>query len=71
MVHAMLIILIDLSVRICAIDATALRSSKYNSGAKCGKGTCFGKYKCYKMHCTASVIDIILSVSFFNYRECL
>lgn len=62
--HAIFIELIDPSVRICAIDATALRSSKYDSQAKCGRGTRLGKYKGYKLHCAASVTDTILPLSF-------
>ncbi|WP_243652128.1 transposase [Clostridium tyrobutyricum] len=48
----------------CAVDATALRSSKYDSEAKCGRGTRLGKYKGYKLHCAASVTDTILPLSF-------
>ena len=47
----MIIELINPQTRICAIDGTALRSSKYDSEAKCGKGTRLGKYKGYKLHC--------------------
>jgi hypothetical protein len=60
----MLIELINPESRICAIDGTALRSSKYDSEAKCGKGTRLGKYKGYKLHCIAAVTDIILPLSF-------
>jgi hypothetical protein len=38
--HAIFIELIDPSVRICAVDATALRNSKYDSQAKCGNKIC-------------------------------
>jgi hypothetical protein len=37
--HAIFIELIDLSVRICAIDTATLRSLKYDSQAKCGRDT--------------------------------
>jgi hypothetical protein len=63
-IYAIFVELIDPSVRICAVDGTALRSSKYDSKAKCGRGTRLGKYKGYKLHCAASVTDTILPLSF-------
>ena len=60
----MIIELINPQTRICAIDGTALRSSKYDSEAKCGKCTRLGKYKGYKLHCIACVKDTILPLSF-------
>ncbi|WP_242850451.1 transposase, partial [Clostridium botulinum] len=49
---------------IYAIDGTALRSSLYDSEARYGKGTRLGRYKGYKLHCTACVCDSILPLSF-------
>ncbi|WP_242851955.1 transposase [Clostridium botulinum] len=63
-IYAMLIELINPSTRICAIDGTALRSSLYDSEARYGKGTRLGRYKGYKLHCTACVCDSILPLSF-------
>ncbi|MFL0198649.1 transposase [Clostridium sp. WILCCON 0269] len=58
-IHPILIELINPSVRVCAIDSTGVRSSKYDSEAKYGKDTRLGKYKGYKLHCAA-----ILPLSF-------
>lgn len=63
-IYAIFIEFIDPSVRICAIDGTALRSSKYDSEAKCGRGTRLGNYKGYKLHCAASVTDTVVPLSF-------
>jgi len=59
-IYVMFIELIDPETRLCAIDGTALRSSKYDSEAKSGKGTRLGYYKGYKLHCIATVTDIII-----------
>lgn len=48
----------------CAIDATALRSSKYDSETKSGKGTRLEYYKGYKLHCIATVTNIIIQLVF-------
>ena len=48
----------------CAIDGTALRSSKYDSEAKSGKGTRLGYFKGYKLHCIATVSDTIIPLVF-------
>lgn len=63
-IYAMVIELIDPDTRICAIDGTALRSSKYDSEAKSGKGTRLGFFKGYKLHCIAAVTDIIIPLVF-------
>lgn len=63
-IYAMIIDLIDPDMRICAIDGTALRSSKYDSEAKSGKGTRLGFFKGYKLHCIAAVTDIIIPLVF-------
>lgn len=63
-VYAMLIELIDPETRLCAIDATALRSSKYDSEAKSGKGTRLGYFKGYKLHCIATITDTIIPLVF-------
>lgn len=41
----MFIEFIDPEIRLCAIDETALRSSKYDSEVKSGKGTRLGYFK--------------------------
>ncbi|WP_278281539.1 hypothetical protein [Clostridium saccharobutylicum] len=46
------------------MDGTALRSSKYDSEAKSGKGTRLGYYKGYKLHCIAAVSAIIIPLFF-------
>lgn len=56
--------IIEPNTRLCAIDSTALRSSKYDSEAKIGKGTRLGMYKDYKLHCFASVADTIIPLAF-------
>ena len=56
-IYAMFVELIDPETRLCAIDGTALRSSKYDSEAKSGKGTRLGYFKGYKLHCIATVAD--------------
>lgn len=63
-IYAMLIEFIDPDTRICAIDGTALRSSKFDGDAKKGKGTRLGFYTGYKLHCIASVTDIIIPLIF-------
>ncbi|NSB12611.1 transposase [Clostridium beijerinckii] len=63
--YAMLVELINPETRLCAIDGTALRSSKYDSEAKSGKGTRLGYYKGYKLHCIAAVSDIIIPLVFY------
>ena len=63
-VYAMFFELIDPETRLCAIDGTGLRSSKYDSKAKYGKGNRLGYFKGYKLHCIATVTDIIISLIF-------
>ena len=63
-VYAMLVELISPETRLCAIDGTALRSSKYDSEAKSGKGTRLGYFIGYKLHCIAAVTDIIIPLVF-------
>ena len=63
-VYAMFVELINPETRLCAIDSTALRSSKYDSEAKSGKSTRLGYYKGYKLHCIATVTDIIIPLVF-------
>ena len=63
-IYAMFVELIDPETRLCAIDGTALRSSKYDSEAKSGKGTRLGYFKGYKLHCIATVTDIIIPLVF-------
>ena len=63
-IYAMFVELINPETRLCAIDGTALRSSKYDSEAKYGKGTRLGYYKGYKLHCIATVTDIIIPLVF-------
>ena len=63
-IYAMFIEFIDPEIRLCAIDGTALRSSKYDSEAKSGKGTRLGYFKGYKLHCISAVTDIIISLVF-------
>lgn len=63
-IYAMFVELIDPETRLCAIDGTALRSSKYDSEAKSGKGTRLGYFKGYKFHCIATVTDIIIPLVF-------
>lgn len=60
----MFVELINPETRLCAIDATALRSSKYDSEAKSGKGTRLGYYKGYKLHCIATVTDTMIPLVF-------
>lgn len=63
-VYAMLIKMINPNTRLCAIDSTPLRSSRYDKEAKIGKGTRLGMYKGYKLHCLASVTDSIIPLAF-------
>ena len=63
-IYAMFVELIDPETRLCAIDGTALRSSKYDSEAKSGKGTRLGYFKGYKLHCIATVADIMIPLVF-------
>ena len=60
----MLIESINPDTRICAIDGTALRSSKFDGDARKGKGTRLGFYIGYKLHCIASVTDVIIPLIF-------
>ncbi|NOV57223.1 hypothetical protein B0H71_003468 [Clostridium saccharobutylicum] len=61
-IYAMLVELINPETRLCAIDGTALRSSKYDSEAKCGKGTRLGYYKGYKLHCITTVTELMVDI---------
>ncbi|WP_315068786.1 transposase [uncultured Clostridium sp.] len=63
-IYAMFVELINPETRLCAIDGTALRSLKYDSEAKSGKGTRLGYYKGYKLHCVATITDIIIPLVF-------
>lgn len=45
----MFVELIHPEIRLCAINGTGLRTSKYDSEAKSGKGTRFGYFKAYKL----------------------
>ena len=63
-IYAMFVELIEPETRLCAIDGTALRSSKYDSEAKSGKGTRLGYFIGYKLHCIAAVTDIIIPLVF-------
>lgn len=63
-IYAMLIESINPDTRICAIDGTALRSSKFDGDARKGKGTRLGFYVGYKLHCIASVTDVIIPLIF-------
>lgn len=63
-IYTMFVELINPETRLCAIDGTALRNSKYDSEAKFGKGTGIGYYKGYKLHCIATVTDIIILLVF-------
>jgi hypothetical protein len=63
-IYAMFIELIDPETRLCAIDGTALRSSKYDSEAKTGKGTRLWYYNGYKLHCIAAITDAIIPLVF-------
>lgn len=59
-----ILVLINPSCRICSIDSTALRSSKYDSEACFGKGTRVGLYKGYKLHLITTTDDLIITISF-------
>ncbi|SFC97249.1 Transposase domain [Clostridium uliginosum] len=63
-IYAMFVEFINPKTRLCAIDGTALRSSKYDSEDKSGKGTRLGYYKDYKLHCIATVTDSIIPLVF-------
>jgi len=63
-IYAMFVKLINPETRLCAIDGTALRSSKYDSEVKSGKGTRLGYYKGYKLHCIEAISDIIIPLFF-------
>ncbi|MGL5612562.1 transposase [Cetobacterium sp.] len=63
-IYAILIECINPKTRLCAIDATALRSSRFDSEAKKGKGTRLGFFTGYKLHCMVAVTDIIIPLVF-------
>lgn len=63
-IYAIFIELINPEIRLCAIHGTALRSSKDDSEAKSVKGTRLGYFKGYKLHCIATVTDIIVPLVF-------
>ena len=63
-IYAMFVELINPETRLCAIDGTALRSSKYDREAKSGKSTRLKYYKGYKLHCITTVTDIIIPLVF-------
>ncbi|MGL5764360.1 MAG: transposase, partial [Sarcina sp.] len=63
-IYAMLIECINLKTRLCAIDAKALRSSRFDSEAKKGKGTRLGFFTGCKLYCMVAVINIIIPLVF-------
>ena len=63
-IYAMFVELIDPETRLCAIDATALRSSKYDTEAKFCQGTRLDSYKGYKLHCITTITDNIIPLVF-------
>ena len=63
-VYAIFVELIEPETRLCAIDGTGLRSSKYDSEARSGKATRLGYFTGYKLHCIAAVTDIIIPLVF-------
>lgn len=52
------------NTRVCSIDSTSLRSSKYDLEAKYGTSTRLGKYKGYKLHLISSNDSIPLMFNF-------
>ena len=62
----MFVELITHKIRLCAIDGTGLRSSKYDSEGevKSAKGTRLDYFKRYKLHYIATVTDIIIPLVF-------
>lgn len=63
-IYSIVIEMLSPNTDICAIDATCLRSSKYDSEAAFGQGTRLGKFKGYKLHCLCTVTDSIIPLSF-------
>lgn len=53
-IFKLFILLLNPDTRICCIDSTPLRSSRFDSEAKSGKSTRLGWYKGYKLHLVSS-----------------
>lgn len=53
-IYKAFVLLLKPDVRISSIDSTALRSSRFDSQAKSGKGTRLGWYTGYKLHLVSS-----------------
>ncbi|ONI46481.1 hypothetical protein AN642_00595 [Epulopiscium sp. SCG-B10WGA-EpuloA2] len=56
--------IISPDTRLCAVDSTALRSTKYDSEATIGKGIRLGFFTGYKLHVLSSVTDYIIPLAF-------
>jgi hypothetical protein len=63
-IYRMFVLLLNPDLRICSIDSTALRSSRFDSEAKSGKSTRLGWYKGYKLHLVSSADLIPLEFHF-------
>lgn len=61
-IYNILVDTIDPSFRICAVDSTGLRSSKYDKQASYGVSSRLGVFKGYKLHVIASADDIVLPI---------
>ncbi|MDK2919940.1 MAG: hypothetical protein PWQ37_2673 [Candidatus Petromonas sp.] len=63
-IYRLFVLLLNPDLRVCSIDSTALRSSKFDSEAKKGKSTRLGWYKGYKLHLVSSSDSIPIAFNF-------
>jgi len=63
-IYMILVYEINANFRLCSIDSTALRSSKFDKDAKVGRGTRLGMYKGYKLHLACTTDDLVIPLCF-------
>ena len=63
-IYRIFVLLLKPELRVCSIDSTPLRSSKFDSQAKKGKSTRLGWYKGYKLHLISSSDSIPIAFNF-------
>lgn len=70
-VYKLFIALLEPDFRLCSIDSTALRSSKFDSQSKKGKSTRLGWYQGYKLHLVSSLdsIPIVFDLTTANVYD--
>ncbi|SHK06934.1 transposase [Paramaledivibacter caminithermalis] len=63
-VYRLFVLLLSPDLRVCSVDSTALRSSKFDSEAKKDKSTRLGWCQGYKLHLVSSLDSITIAFNF-------